>query len=107
MFESIMRIKMQVFLSSLGQCVSSIAVRFGTFVLLVRRDALLLNTKIPPHAKRSFRVLPLSGFGPRLQTRFTRYPSGPVTQSFAGPRFSQAPLQTQAPRVGVLLWVGG
>ena len=100
-FESIMRTKMQVFLSSLGQCVSSIAVRYGTYVLLVTRDALLLNTKIPPHAKRSFRVLPLSGFWPQVVDMLHQVSERARDSVFFRPQFSQAL------RVGVLLRVGG
>ena len=58
-------------LSSLGQCVSSLASGIATSYtngVLARREAVLVKSSIPPHMRSSLRVLPLSDslFGPQV-----------------------------------------
>ena len=77
-------------LSSLGQCVSSLASGISTSytnVVLARRDAYLQTSKIPVNAKSALRVLPLSTslFGPQVADILHQVSERARDSAFLGP----------------------
>ena len=72
-----------------------------TNVVLARRDAHLLNSKVPPHAKGSFRVLPLSGslFGPQVADMLHQVSERAWDSVFLRPPWAPAP-QSRGPPAG-------
>ena len=91
-------------LSSLGQCVSSLASGLTssyTNVVLARRDALLGKSSLPHHVRNSFRVLPLSDtlFGPQVSEMVHQTSERARDSAFFKPPRAPAPF-SQGPQAG-------
>ena len=89
-------------LSSLGQCVSSLASGLAasyTNVVLARREAVLVKSSIPPQMRNSLRVLPLADslFGPQVSEMVHQASERARDSAFLRPPRAPAPSSKGAP----------